>query len=141
MILEFTLPFPPSSNRYWRTTRNGRIYVSAEAKDYREAASELLTAYRHGLAGKLRLELFLFPPNLVRWDVSNRIKILEDVLEICGVIANDRFVDDIRAVREDPVGKRLARAEVRVTQLSADVARAPVRASRARAAKAQEVLL
>ena len=113
--LRYTLPFPPSSNRYWRTTRNGIMYVSAEAKDYQHEVRAIVGDDRPELSGELRLEVELFAPDRRRWDVSNRVKILEDALQHCGVLADDRFVDDLRARRHPP--QKPGRAEVCITQL------------------------
>jgi crossover junction endodeoxyribonuclease RusA len=38
--LVMTLPEPPSSNRYWRKTNTGRVYLSADAKAYRQAVRD-----------------------------------------------------------------------------------------------------
>lgn len=107
----FTLPFPPSANRYWRKTRRGGIYVSDEAKTYRyNAATAALAAGVRPLAGDLALTVDFYRPRK-SGDLSNRIKILEDALN--GVAwKDDSQVAVIYARRFDD--KDNPRVEVRI---------------------------
>lgn len=87
-----TLPVPPSSNRYWRTTaRYSRArkrwraitYKSAEAKEYQKSAQNLaLAAGMRPIPGPTEVTL------IVVWyrekrigDLTNRIKVVEDALQ------------------------------------------------------------
>lgn len=121
--LAFTLPWPPSSNRYWRVLTNGRlagkVYVSKEAQTYRDVVGDRL--WEQGvpckkLDGSIGLDLLLRPPRLGS-DISNRIKVLEDCLQIHGVILNDKLIDDLHVHRgpKCPDG----RVDVIVRQLAA----------------------
>ena len=82
--MKLTLPFPPSSNRYWRTTVRGgwpHTYVSQEARQYRALA--YWQARQRGaqpLDGEIRIKGVLYFPDR-RGDLSNRIKVLEDALQ------------------------------------------------------------
>lgn len=64
MIL-LTLPYPPSANRYWRTSAfrgHARTYLSAEAKAYREeAAWRARIAGVRPIEGRVALTVRLFP--------------------------------------------------------------------------------
>jgi crossover junction endodeoxyribonuclease RusA len=106
-----TLPYPPSANRYWRTTRDGRTYVSAEAKQYKKDVAKV--AGRANLTGELRLTMFVYRPRKTG-DLSNRIKVLEDALQ--GVLFNDdKQISEIYAVRLDD--KQNPRVEVTVEEI------------------------
>lgn len=104
----FTLPYPPSANRYWRFTRQG-IYVSAEAKHYKQQAAQM--ARSEGvtvLDGAVILRLDVYAPRKAG-DLSNRIKVLEDALN--GVAYHDDAqVVEIHARRfEQPKAKGIKR--------------------------------
>lgn len=104
-LIRVTLPFPPSANRYWRTTRDGRTYVSAEAKQFKTHVALLCSRCRP-LEGDVRLTLAFFRP-AKRGDLSNRIKILEDAL-IGFAYADDKQVAHIDAERfEDKANPRV----------------------------------
>jgi crossover junction endodeoxyribonuclease RusA len=107
----FRLPLPPSSNRYWRTTRNGKVYVSEEAKAYRAEAGWLARAEGvEVLTGSvaLTLEVWFTRKN---GDLSNRVKVLEDALN--GVAwVDDNQVSKLVAERfEVPKAKRGVKRE------------------------------
>jgi len=79
MIIE--LPFPISANRYWRHTRHGTIYVSAEARSYRESIRAL--CYAAGLepiTGPVDLRVHAYMPQKNR-DLDNTLKVLCDGLQ------------------------------------------------------------
>lgn len=99
-ITRVTLPFPPSSNRYWRSDRGGRPHLSTEARQYRrEAALLAVAAGLTPLAGALILTVVFFRPRRVG-DLSNRIKVLEDALN--GVAwMDDSQIVELHAYRRD----------------------------------------
>jgi crossover junction endodeoxyribonuclease RusA len=74
---------PVSSNRYWRHTKQGKVYISAEALLWRKAVA--LSANLAGvqlLLGAVRLTIeYRHQHRKRRLDVSNVIKILEDGLK------------------------------------------------------------
>lgn len=78
------LPFPPSANRYWRTTKSGRTYVDAAAKQYKADAARIATAAgMKPLAGELAVTMIFYFPDR-RGDLSNRVKVCEDALNGVG---------------------------------------------------------
>jgi Holliday junction resolvase RusA-like endonuclease len=73
----FVLPYPPSANRYWRTDRGGKPHLSDEAKLYKLISADL--ARGTPISGDVKLVAHVFRPQK-SGDLSNRIKVLEDVL-------------------------------------------------------------
>lgn len=108
------LPYPPSSNRYWRKTNTGRVYVSEEARSYREQAAWLAKiAGAELMTGALMMTLRIFRPRKVG-DSSNRIKVLEDALQ--GVLyKNDSQIVEHHIYRFDD--KTNPRVEVVIKEL------------------------
>ena len=98
--MRLMVPYPPSANVYWRVTRQGRIYVSPEAKAYRARVRWLAMGARlRPLTGPVSLSLAVYRPRRAG-DLSNRIKVLEDALQ--GVAyADDSQVVELHAVRLD----------------------------------------
>lgn len=87
---EYTLPMPPSANKYWRhIIIKGRatVLVSQEARDYKREVGKL--AKRLGmplLTGKVQLTIQMHRGQK-KGDLSNRIKVIEDALK--GVAYHD----------------------------------------------------
>ena len=82
------LPYPISANRYWRKTKEGKVYVSPEAKQYRQDVKNLVSrAGSKPLEGPICLTLHLYRPQR-SGDLMNREKVLSDALQ--GII----FLDD-----------------------------------------------
>lgn len=92
-MIELRLPVPPSSNNAYRNVaRVGRVRT-AEAKAW-EAQARLMIASRvRPLAPpySLRIEL----PAKLRGDISNRIKLVEDLLVKVGIFTDDRHVSTL----------------------------------------------
>lgn len=112
--MQFTLPYPPSANHYWRTTRNGRIYKTAAAKDY---AWHVIAASggRDPLSGDIALQIDVYRPRK-SGDLDNRLKVTLDSLQ--GVAyRDDNQIVEIHARRFDD--KDNPRVEVTVRSLSA----------------------
>lgn len=93
MIL--TLPYPISSNRYWRSAR-GRVFVSAEAKAYKQEVA--LIARTAGIRepasiSAIALIVKLIPKTRRCLDLDNALKIAIDALK--GIA----FEDDSQVVK------------------------------------------
>lgn len=99
--LEFTLPFPPSVNHYWRNFR-GRMVIGARGRAYRKAAIEAIGDQGvplDGIGGPLKVELLAHPPDRRRRDLDNLQKALLDAVVAAGVIEDDSNIDDLRVIR------------------------------------------
>ena len=108
--LAFKLPWPPSSNMIWRTSRiNGRqrTYLTMEAKSYRQ---EVAYHYRTdcGLGdSRLAIVIYATPKDKRKRDLDNLLKSPIDALMACGVFTDDSQVDKLEIIRlpsdkEDP---------------------------------------
>ncbi len=112
--MNIVLPFPPSSNRYWRSFR-GRVVKSQEARDYQRAVICLATGDAHSgfptlLTGAVGLELNFYRPQR-RGDLDNRLKVLVDALQ--GILySDDKQVSELHAYLHDD--KQNPRVEVNV---------------------------
>jgi crossover junction endodeoxyribonuclease RusA len=105
------LPYPPSVNHYWRHV-GGRILVSREGRRYRDAVRTLL-AGTGPLAGRLAVEVTLFPPDRRRRDLDNAMKCLLDSLGGGCAYLDDSQIDDLRVVRGGVAEGGSARIEIR----------------------------
>lgn len=80
------LPMPPSANRYWRHV-GGRVYVSKEARDYRDLVAVI------GAGADVTLRTWEVRVNVTvrrvhkRGDIDNYLKVLFDALQ--GVLWDD----------------------------------------------------
>jgi len=117
--MRLTLPYPPSANRYWRTTARiirgkpvVQTYPSPEAKAYKVAVARIAAAAGwRPFDGDVELRLTVYRP-LKRGDLSNRIKVLEDALNGIAYADDDQVVR-LTADRKDDKDNPRVEVEVR----------------------------
>lgn len=119
--ITFTLPMPPSSNRYWRTVaytskRTNRpaaaIFVSDEAEKYKKEVARQARGQMM-IQSEVILTVKVFREQR-SGDLDNRLKVLCDALQ--GVVyANDSQIVEIHAFRFED--KKNPRVEVEVQAL------------------------
>lgn len=108
---KLVLPYPPSANVMWRTTRTGKTYLSPEAKAYKLKVAELAAKQSvKRIDGEVILYVDIFRPQK-SGDLDNRLKAaLDSIKDIA--FEDDKFVVEIHARRFDD--KACPRIEVRV---------------------------
>lgn len=139
-MIELTLPYPISANRYWRSFvprghQRAIVTLSDEAKAYKQDVGVLVrkAGVRQPLAGRVAIEILLYPKRPLDWakrarkapltwdddvmclDLDNANKVLLDSLKGLA-IEDDRWVREIHARRMEPDGE--GRVVVRITQLA-----------------------
>lgn len=108
-----TLPYPPSTNRYWRHNR-GRTHISSEGKAYREAVKATLwNVGGFGPHPRLALHVTAFPPDRRRRDLDNLFKALLDALAHAGLYEDDAQIDELSIKRcaRHPGGQLVVRCQ------------------------------
>ena len=97
------LPFPPSTNTYWR--RSGHhIHISNKGREYRKAVMDeiaLLDVQKFGDA-RVSVSMQLIPPNLRKYDIDNRCKALNDALTHAGIWNDDEQIDRLHIYKRMP---------------------------------------
>ncbi|TQF10481.1 RusA family crossover junction endodeoxyribonuclease [Myxococcus llanfairpwllgwyngyllgogerychwyrndrobwllllantysiliogogogochensis] len=113
--VRLVLPWPPSGNRYWRSDRGESPHVSPEGKRYKALVAQLCIGQR-ALKGTVVFSATLYPPTLQSCDPGNRLKVLEDSLELVAYL-NDNQVRRYRdvAFADGSYGKKGARVEPHLT--------------------------
>jgi len=106
---EITLPFPPSTNTYWRSIGRGRVIISKRGREYREEVVYACIVERGAInpapmEGRLVVSIEAFAPDKRRRDLDNMLKAVLDALEHAKIYENDSQIDDLRIVRM-PSGK------------------------------------
>ena len=107
-MIELTLPWPPSVNRYWRTFQ-GRMIISADGRAYRKAVADQVLIQRgaKNLKGKLVVEIEAWRPDNRRRDLDNLLKAALDGCTHAGVWEDDSNIVDLRIYWADTVGGML----------------------------------
>lgn len=101
-MISFTLPMPPSANRYWRRGGNS-TYVSDEAQEYKDAVSRQVSAVgkREGgkrvgplepLAGEIAVTVRVYRARR-SGDLDNRLKVLLDSLQGVAYVSDSQIVE------------------------------------------------
>lgn len=94
---KFTLPVPPSANRYWRVANN-RIIVSEDAAEYKATIFRQLRDCEP-LRGDVAVNFTVFRP-WKRGDLDNYTKVMFDALK--GLVwLDDSQVIEIHSFRDD----------------------------------------
>ena len=104
-MIELTLPWPPSVNRYWRSYM-GRVLISAEGRKYRRAVAEqvLIQGENKQVDYAMKVEIKAYRPDRRRRDLDNLLKAVLDSMVHAGVMEDDALVEDLRVYWADEVG-------------------------------------
>ena len=92
------LPLPPSANALY-VQRTGRRILSLPYKAWRGGAAIVARASMKPLPKKMPLSVLIEASASRRRDIDNLVKPTLDMLQVAGVIRDDRMVDDCRVVR------------------------------------------
>ena len=111
-MIRFTLPWPPSVNRYYRNVA-GITKISAEGRAYRQAVINLLAEARTAppMAAPVAVSIEAFMPDKRRRDLDNLLKGLLDAMTHAGVWLDDSQVVDLR-IRKAPTIGGMVKVEV-----------------------------
>lgn len=102
-MLQFELPFPPSTNHIWRHFR-GRTFLSAAGRRFRQRVCAILqSAGVHPMAGKLCCSVTVYPPDRRRRDLDNLLKSLLDALQHGGAFPDDSQIVWLITLKATPV--------------------------------------
>lgn len=107
-MIEFTLPWPPSVNTYWRNF-DGRMIISARGREYRETVGDQMTLQKmvKRYTGCLRVEIEAWRPDKRRRDLDNLLKATLDGLAHAGVYEDDSQIVDLRIYWAKDIGGML----------------------------------
>lgn len=92
-----TLPWPPSTNRIWRSVGT-RVLLSREGRQYRaEVAAVVMQARVQGFGRqKVRLSIEAVMPDNRRRDLDNLLKAANDAMQAARVFEDDSQIVDLR---------------------------------------------
>lgn len=116
-MIQFTLPYPPSVNSYWRHPTTGKLagrhLISVEGRAYRSLVAKVIAwQYRLGkLEGDLAITVVSHPPDRRRRDLDNITKATFDSLQHSGLVQDDNQFCEIHLIR----GEVKKGGEIRIT--------------------------
>ncbi len=122
-MIEIVLPFPPSTNTYYRHLSGGsaagRSLISAAGRKYRQAIQEQALVQRWKRfkpEERLAVEIDAWMPDRRRRDLDNMLKSTLDSLTHAGLWSDDSQIDSLKIVRIPTLGGML---KIRVKALEA----------------------
>lgn len=106
-MIELTLPWPPSTNTYYRNVA-GKMLISAKGREYRAAVADQVLIQRGAklLAGRLAVVIVAHVPDRRRRDLDNMLKSALDSLTHAGVWVDDSQIDSL-TISRGPMGGML----------------------------------
>jgi crossover junction endodeoxyribonuclease RusA len=111
--MKLELPWPPSINHYWRRNPRGGNFISGEGKTYLAHVALLLKQARvKPMEGTVSLKVRLHPPNNLRRDLDNSLKVLIDAIAKGGALGDDFQIKHIEATMLDVVQDGHATVEI-----------------------------
>ena len=139
-MIELTLPYPISANRYWRSfmprgASRPVVTLSEQALEYKAEVALLirLAGVMHPIGGRVSVEIELYPHRPQDWakrskkdpaawdddvmclDLDNANKVLFDAIKGLA-IEDDKWVREIHSRRMEPDG--MGRVVLRITSLA-----------------------
>jgi crossover junction endodeoxyribonuclease RusA len=97
--ITYHFPYPPSVNHYWGQRGNLR-FVGKAGKLFREEVAIIALKRTQSLYNaRLKLEVYLYPPDKRKRDIDNNMKSLLDAMEHAGVYENDSQIDELHIYR------------------------------------------
>jgi crossover junction endodeoxyribonuclease RusA len=116
--MRLEIPWPPSINHYWRRNPNGRgNFISGEGKAYLAHVVLLLKMMKlKPIEGPISIKIELNPPNKLRRDLDNCLKVLIDAIAKGGAMGDDFQIKHIEASMLEVV--KDGRAVVELTPLT-----------------------
>ena len=90
--LNLRLPWPPSVNRMWATTRSGNWYSTKVCNEFKNAVYRVIESlgYPHfEHKDKICVMVYAFPADARKRDLDNIFKVLGDALQEANVYDND----------------------------------------------------
>jgi crossover junction endodeoxyribonuclease RusA len=136
-MITLTLPYPISSNRYWRPVNIGKhitIVPTKEAKDYKKLVASYcrVAGIRAPIEGRVAITVQLYPQRPQDWakraakdvawddgvrclDLDNANKVLLDALKGVAIVDDGWPVRSLHSDRMEPDGD--ARVVVTITQI------------------------
>ena len=105
-LLSVTLAgLPPTVNHLYRTSARGARYKTRAGRAWQEDTALILrTAWGRkpplGREDGIFVQVLFMMGNERAWDMDNRIKALQDCLQIAGIVRDDREIDHLWVDRE-----------------------------------------
>ena len=103
------MPFPPSTNTYWRSVPGKGVLISEKGRQYRSAVQALAAAQKWPKFGQSRVKVAIdaWMPDKRRRDLDNLLKATLDALTHAGVWEDDSQIDALTITRAPLVGGML----------------------------------
>lgn len=120
--LAFDLPWPPSTNTYWRHVGRS-VLLSKEGRMYRMHVGSIvrpIVARTGMITGRLHVRFIARPPSLQTIDLDNRLKAPLDALTHAGMWEDDSQVDRLEIDR-GPLLRGLGSLSVEIMPMRAAV--------------------
>ena len=94
---------PPSVNRMYRNAGKRVRYKTQATREYQEyavAVMEKAHLVPYTFKGRVELHVRFYDAHNRKWDMDNRLKALQDCLQLAKIIEDDSQIDSLHVERE-----------------------------------------
>ena len=94
-MITLVLPFPPSVNRLWRASKEGKVYRSPKYMEWRKLAMWQLAGQVKGRkhTGAYKLTILAVRPDKRKRDLGNLEKAVSDILVSQNIVEDDSLCE------------------------------------------------
>lgn len=107
---------PPTVNHLYRNSARGIRYKTKAGRAWQDNAAAILkTAWgkRAPYGGLVTLDILFQTKDRRHWDIDNRVKALQDCLQISGVLSDDAQVEELHVKRRRGAKQTMTVIQVR----------------------------
>lgn len=119
------LPYPVSSNQLHQPVQGGIILTAKARQYYSEVVRFLEDNDCPMLTGRLRVEVYVYDPDLRKRDINNLTKCLFDALEHAKVFLDDEQIDETYIKRCETT--RGGKVRVKIKEIEGAAERQPIK--------------
>ncbi len=100
MSITLDLPWPPTSNTYWRRN-GGRYFISKRGQDYKDFVAKACYIYQgmFDANARIRVKIKAYPPDKRKRDLDNLFKSVLDSLQSSEIYIDDSQIDKLSIER------------------------------------------
>ena len=98
--IQIDLPYPPTLNKLYPSSKGGRRFLSGVGKAYKREVLLIVKQCNYKkIQGRIKIDITAYPPDNRKRDLDNIVKIIFDSLDSAGLFDDDSQIDEFSVKR------------------------------------------